>query len=112
MTFNAQGEILFHKIDKLPDGLSEPTIERTQKGEWIVSHSEQGNHHVLDAHATVLERPSNGMQVLYALLDKPGELKQDAPNAHGTHKLEPGIYEMRIKRERTLFSEQIRRVAD
>ncbi len=112
MTFNAQGEILFRRIDKMPEGLSEPTIERTNKGEWIISHSENGNHHVLDAHATVLERPSKGMQVLYALLDEPGKLKQDAPDAHGAHTLEPGIYEMRIKRERELFSEQVRRVAD
>ena len=50
--------------------------------------------------------------MLYALLDMPVALIQDAPDAHGEHILDPGLYEFRIAREFDPFSEQVRRVAD
>lgn len=110
----AQGEItIFRIVGEMPAGLI-PHNERDQQGRPIISHSESGNHHVLDRSVDVLEKPDapEGMRILYALLDKPTALIQDAPDAHGSHILAPGLYEMRIAREFDPFSEQVRRVAD
>lgn len=110
----AQGEISIFAIDTLPEGLV-PFNETDQGGRAIISHSESGNHHLLDAPGvTVLEKPDapEGMRILYALLDKPTRLFQDAGDAHGEHMLEPGIVEFRIAREFDPFAEQARRVAD
>jgi hypothetical protein len=52
------------------------------------------------------------MRLLYALLDKPVRLLQDADDAHGEHILPAGLIEFRIAREFDPFSEQARIVAD
>jgi len=110
----AQGEItIFRIIGDLPAGLV-PHTEKDELGRPIISHSESGAHHVLDATVDVLEKPDapDGMRILYALLDKPVKLLQDAPDAHGEHMLAPGLIEFRVAREFDPFSEQVRRVAD
>lgn len=110
----AQGEVtIFQIVGDLPSGLI-PHNERDQKGRPIISHSESGSHHILDAAVDVLEKPDapDGMRILYALLDKPTALIQDAPDAHGSHMLAPGLVEFRIAREFDPFAEQARRVAD
>jgi hypothetical protein len=109
----AQGEITIIKIDALPEGMESKPVERSAKG-YIISHSESGHHHVLTG-GEVMERTDNvpaGMQKLYALLDAPASLVQDAPVPHGGYDLAPGIYEFRISREYDPFAEQARRVAD
>lgn len=109
----AQGEITIIAIDTLPEGISTKPVERVPLG-WIVSHSESGNHHVLTG-GEVLERTDNvpeGMQVLYALLDGPASLVQDAPVPHDGYDLPAGIYELRISREYDPFAEHALRVAD
>lgn len=109
----AQGEITIIEIDAMPDGVETKSVERTEKG-WIISHSESGHHHILTG-GDVLERTSGvptGMQVLYALLDGPAELVQDAATPHGSFALRSGLYEFRIAREFDPFAEQARRVAD
>lgn len=108
----AQGEITIIKIDALPK-METKKVDRAAKG-WIISHSESGHHHVLTG-GDVMERTDNvpaGMQKLYALLDAPASLVQDAASPHGGYDLEPGIYEFRISREYDPFAEQARRVAD
>ena len=110
----AQGEITIIRCEgELPAGLVAHS-EKDKLGRPIISHSESGNHHVLDAAVDVLEKPDapEGMRILYALLDRPTALIQDASDAHGSHLLEPGLYEMRIAREFDPFAEQARRVAD
>lgn len=110
----AQGEItVFRIVGELPTGLVKHT-EIDKLGRPIISHSESGNHHVLNRAVDVLEKPDapEGMRILYALLDEPGQLIQDASDAHGAHDLAPGLYEMRIAREFDPFAEQVRRVAD
>lgn len=109
----AQGEVNFYRIDKLPEGLV-PNMERDKRGRPIVGHSEKGHHHVLDGDVELLERTDapTGMRILYALLDKPTALLQDAGDAHETQLIEPGVIEFRISREYDPFSEQVRRVAD
>lgn len=110
----AQGEITCFPCEgTLPEGLVAMT-EADRHGRPIISHSESGNHHVLDRAVTVLEKPDapEGMRILYALLDEPTQLIQDASDAHGKHDLPAGLYEFRIAREFDPFSEQVRRVAD
>jgi hypothetical protein len=109
----AQGEITVFRVSELPEGMTLMT-ERDKHGRPIISHSESGNHHVLDRAVEVLEHPNPpaGMRILYALLDEPTSLIQDAPEPHGSHDLAPGIYEMRIAREYDPFTEQARIVAD
>lgn len=110
----AQGEITIYKIGALPKDAVEAKVERTQRGP-IISHSESGHHHVLDRpDVKVFEKknPAKGMAVLYAILDNPTGLVQDAPVPHEGYTLDKGIYEFRIAREFDPFSEQARRVAD
>lgn len=110
----AQGEITIIKIDAPPEGFADmPKAQRIAAG-WIISHSESGNHHVLTG-GEVMERTVNvpaGMQILYAILDAPEKLIQDAQVPHGHYDLPPGFYELRIAREFDPFAEQARRVAD
>ena len=117
----AQGEITIiahldehgQPLTALPGGIETKPAQRTAKG-WIISHSESGHHHVLTG-GEVLERTDHvpeGMQVLYALLDGPAELVQDADTPHGSFSLPAGLHEFRIAREYDPFAEQARRVAD
>lgn len=109
----AQGEITIIKIDAMPQGIETKAAERIGKG-WIISHSESGHHHVLTGGA-VMERTSKvpqGMQILYAILENPEALIQDAAVPHGGFDLPAGLYEFRIAREFDPFAEQARRVAD
>jgi len=92
---------------------TKPVLKNAQ-GAAIISHSESGNHHVI-AGAEVLERTDNvpaGMAILYAIVDNPTALKQDASHPHKQIDLDPGLYEIRVSREFNPFEEQIRRVAD
>jgi len=116
MTYNvigAQGEITIIQIDALPEGIETRPAERIEKG-WIISHSESGHHHLLTG-GDVMERTSKvpaGMKILYAILDNPEALIQDAQTPHGGYNLSAGFYEFRIAREFDPFSEQARQVAD
>ena len=110
----AQGEITIIKIESLPKDMETKPVQRVAAGH-VISHSENGHHHVLAGGVTVLERTSDvpeGMQILYGILEEPGELKQDATVPHDKYDLDPGIFEFRISREYDPFSEQARRVAD
>ena len=115
MTAFAQGEIYARKIENLPADLAAFT-ERSKTGEWIISHSESGHHHLLGADGVeVLERTTDtpkGMRILYALVKEPTRLYQDAAAPHDAHDLDPGVYEFRIAREYDPIMEQARKVAD
>lgn len=115
MTTFAQGEIYARKVTEVPNDLSEFN-EKNAFGAWIISHSESGNHHLIDGeNVTVMERTENvpeGVRILYAIVKEPSRLYQDATEAHEAHGLEPGVYEMRIAREYDPFAAQVRRVAD
>lgn len=109
----AQGEVRIYKVAAMPDGVKPVKIERTNKGA-IISHSESGHHHVLTGDADIMEHPAPpaGMRILYAILDKPQSLIQDAPVPHGGYDLEPGIYRFAMDREFNPFAEEVRRAAD
>lgn len=108
-----QGECRIAKIDSIPSGIKTRKATRIAKG-YIISHSESGHHHLLTG-GEVMERTNDvpaGMQIFYAILDAPEKFVQDAPSAHGTYDLAPGIYEFTVSREFDPFAEQTRRVAD
>lgn len=108
-----QGEVRIIKIDAIPDDISTKDVERVPAG-FIISHSENGNHHCLTGGA-VLERTNDvpaGMRIIYAALENPADLVQDATVPHGRFSLPAGFYEFRISREYDPFAEQARQVAD
>lgn len=111
----AQGEVRVYKIDAIPEGIVTRDPERNHNGAAIISHSEQGHHHVV-AGAEVIERINDlpeGMKIFYAIVDNPTALEQDAPHPHGLVPLDAGsIYEFRTAREFNPFLEEIRRVTD
>lgn len=108
-----QGEIRIDRIGAIPDGQTKPFAERNAKGA-IISHSESGHHHILAGDAEVLERVDvpSGARILYAIVEEPTRLFQDAWTPHEPVILDVGIYEFRIKREFDPFAEEARRVAD
>ncbi len=113
-TIGQQGEVAVYKIIKLPAGMQTAPVRQMADGSSIISHSESGNHHVI-AGAEIMERTDNvpaGMRILYAIVENPTSLKQDAGNPHGSIALDPGIYELRISREYNPFAEEVRLVAD
>jgi len=109
----AQGEVNVLKINAMPKGL---TLVGVKNGVFIIGHSESGNTHVINAAGvTVMERTKDvpaGMRMLYAIIERPTELRQNASTPHETISLDPGIFLFRISREFDPFAEQARRVAD
>lgn len=114
MTIVRQGEVRMEPIAEIPN--CETRRIEPVNGVLIVGESESHHHHVLDAEGvTVLERTSGvprGMRILYAIVEKRTTLRQTAGNPHGAHVIEPGKYEIPIKREFNPFTEMARRVAD
>jgi hypothetical protein len=113
----AQGEVTIIKIDAIPENMQTKAVERTDKG-YIISHSENGNHHLLTgcpSGGDVMEREDNvpqGMRIIYAALENPHDLVQDAPTPHDGYSLDPGFYMFRVGREHDSFSGQARIIAD
>jgi hypothetical protein len=110
----AQGEVMIFRLSgAMPAGLV-ALADSDRLGRPIIGHSESGHHHVLERAVEVMEQPNApaGMRILYALLDEPTMLIQDASDAHGAHTLPAGLYEFRIAREYDPFMEQARLVAD
>lgn len=115
----AQGEITIRRIGDVPkdrnrDGCTPLALEH---GRFIIGHSETGHHHCLSrndgAEVMVLDRPPEGMRILYAILENPTSL--DHLREHDTHEaimLDPGEYEFRIAREYDPYTELARQSAD
>lgn len=114
-TPNAHGEVTLIRIDEgeLPaEGWSEFT-DISQSGNFILGHSEQGHHHVLDREGvTVHQRESEGFRVLRLIVEKPINLWQEANNPHEKQIVHPGTYISTQQIERPFFQAQARRVAD
>jgi len=109
-----QGEVRIIKIDAIPEGIIRKKVEQNKNGYFIISHSENGNHHVLTG-GEVMEQENNvpqGMQIFYAILNSPECFKQDAAVPHGQFDLPPGIYEFRNSRQHNSFLKQAQKVRD
>lgn len=108
----AQGELRVYRIAALPDDIGTKTPARNAAGAFILAHSEKGHHHVIGGDVDVIERVSDGMRTLYAIVRAPTSLHQTAANPHGDIALDPGVYEIRCDREYDPFADQIREVRD
>jgi hypothetical protein len=112
----AQGEITIRRIGDVPRNRSKRsgcTPLAPENGRLVIGHSETGHHHVLrteaDADVTVLDRPPEGMRILYGVLENPTSL--DHLRDHDTHEsieLPAGEYEFRIAREFDPYAELAR----
>lgn len=111
-----QGEVRIVRIEgDYKSEIEENHLEKNANGQNIISHSESGNHHVLEKPVEVKKIKSRreGLDIFYAILDEPNALIQDAgQGAHEKIELPAGQYEFRISREYDGWTEKIRRVAD
>lgn len=112
-TLGAQGEIRIFRVDTIPADVKPLAKER---GMWIIGKSETHHDHVLEAERVQVfeaDKAPQGMRVLYALLESPGELKHlRGFDTHAPHAFEPGVYMFRTDREYDPYAELARRVAD
>ncbi len=114
----AQGEVNVRYLDKAPDAEDLGLVPvAPENGFLIVGYSESGHHHGFNAEPGVIlmERTKDvpqGMRILYAILENPTELIQNAAAPHESLALDAGYPEFRISREFDPFAEQARRVAD
>ena len=72
----AQGEVNIVLVNNMPENLSAFASEGDY---YIIGHSESGNHHVLDRDDVDMfdgGKTPSGMQILYAIVTAPTEVKQ------------------------------------
>lgn len=96
---SAQGEVLFVKVDKLPDGVNPVKAEN---GKLIVAHSETGHHHWMNAAAATLYQTDDPMVSYLEVKDQDTDLIHDRSfDTHENLRFDPGIYQVRHQREHT-----------
>ncbi len=104
----AQGDVYFRRVDKMPSGVVPVAAE---KGRLVVTHSETGHNHVMDADGVTMHRLPDSIMDCFLVVEKPAMLEH--LRTHDTHEsiqFEPGIYHVRRQREHT--PEGWRRVED
>lgn len=109
----AQGDVLFIKVDAIPDNLTEQ--EPNGSNELVITHSETGHDHVmvLDRQDLPAVQMFNGDNPLISWLKVNRPTSLDHKREHHTHEsivFQPGMYEIRRQQEST--PEGWRRVAD
>ncbi len=108
-TLAAQGEVRIFRIDAIP-------ADAKITADHVIGHSETGHDHVLVAdRAQVYQAVTapEGMRVLYALLESPGELRHLRDyDTHAPSVLEAGAYMFRCDREYDHYAELARASAD
>lgn len=104
-----QGDVLFRRVDQVPDNVTEKTRRNGER--LIVAHSETGHHHAIEA-ADVRLFESQGGLVAYLQVSGPyADVEHLRPwNTHETIRLPSGTWEIRRQREHT--PEGWRRVED
>lgn len=106
--FCAQGDIYIRRIEKLPANAVEVEPEN---GRVIVTHSETGHHHVMDAERVKMYTLPDSIMDCLLVVEEPTPLEHLRP--HDTHEpilFAPGIYHVRRQREYTPAG--LRRVED
>lgn len=100
----AQGDVLFTRIDALPEGVK--AVKAEENGEHIVTHSETGHHHVMDSEHVNLFEAANDPFVMYLVVDEPTNLRhlRDV-DTHETINFPPGTY--RVNRQREMSGSEI-----
>lgn len=93
----AQGDVYFRRVDKMPDDVVPVAAE---KGRLVVTHSETGHNHVMDADGVTMHRLPDSIMDCFLVVEKPATLEHLRP--HDTHEsiqFEPGVYHVRRQRE-------------
>lgn len=107
----AQGDMLITRVEKLPDGL---TVVQPEGGNFILTHSETGHHHVTRAEPGVqLYQSANDPLLAYLVVDntKSTEVRHLREfDTHKTLRIDSGVY--RINRQREDSPEGWRRALD
>jgi hypothetical protein len=89
----AQGDVLFRRIDKLPD-------DATPQPSKTVAHSETGHHHSFDADASVFLYTTADQMLSYLEVKQPAALKHRRDfDTHEEILFDVGTYEIRRQRE-------------
>lgn len=104
----AQGDIYIRRVGGLPANAIPVEAEH---GRVIVTHSETGHHHVMDAATVTMFRLPDSIMDCLLVVDKPTVLEH--LRQHDTHEpiqFEKGTYHVRRQREYT--PEGFRRVED
>lgn len=109
----AQGDLLIRRIEKLPDGIKPMASE---KGQFVVAHSETGHNHVIAERPNVKLYTTGDPMVSYLEVIKATDAMEtllEHLRGHDTHEtisIPSGVYEIRRQREYT--PEGWRRVED
>lgn len=109
----AQGDLLINRIDAIPEN-AKPV--KSEKGQYIVAHSETGHNHVIVDRPNVSMYTTNDPMVSYLQIvesyDEVETIIEHLRNfdTHESIKINPGNYEIRRQREYT--PEGWRRVED
>jgi hypothetical protein len=107
-THCAQGDIYIRRIDCLPEGTE---IVNPENGKIVVTHSETGHHHVMDADCVTMHRLPDSIMDCLLVVDKPTELEHLREfDKHEPIHFDKGVYHVRRQREYT--PEGFRRVED
>ncbi len=98
-TVCAQGDIYIKRIDRLP---AEAAKVDPEGGVVIVTHSETGHHHVMDAASVTMYRLPDSIMDCLLVVDQPTALRH--LRQHDTHEpimFDTGVYHVRRQREYT-----------
>ncbi len=98
----AQGELDFWLVSEDHFSVTGAAMPDDGEASYILAHSEQGHHHVLDrakADVTVIRPESEGFRILRALVKEPVSVVNLNPTGHTNLPLSPGVYEIRTRRE-------------
>jgi hypothetical protein len=111
-TFNtvcAQGDIYIRKVDALPS--TAVRCDDPENGRVIVTHSETGHHHVMDASCVTMHRLPDDIMKCLLVVSEPATLDHLRPvDRHDPILFQPGVYE--VIRQREYVPEGFRRVED
>lgn len=102
------GEVILKPIDALP----QEVIKEQEKKQIIVAHSETGHHHILESTKNIKVYTWNGET--YLEVPELSNLwhQKTGKDVHTPHKVQPGIYQINIKKEFDYFAGVIREVRD
>lgn len=104
----AQGDVLFTPVNEIPEGFS---ISKAEGVEHIITHSETGHHHVMDAATVDLYTNPNDEFEAFIAVKEPTELKHlRSFDTHESLLFPPGTYQVKRQGEQT--PEGWARVAD
>jgi len=112
-TFNkiaAQGDVMFIRVDKLPEN-RELVEAKTEGASLIVTHSETGHHHVMEASKVNMFECKDDELQSFLVVHNDAELRHLRDfDTHESILFTKGVYNVRRQREHT--PEGFRRVAD